>query len=118
METEDMKNPYQLAGTILEKAAADQDTADMSAFTSIDLYGSAVQPQTDVTDTCRSFHLENESGDGDITLYSVFPGIELVYNDMHMAYCNRNQQPASEVMEINYCKAGAGNGAGRPFGRR
>ena len=95
-----MKNPYELAGTILE------ETAPMGTFNSIDLYGSAVQPKSDAADTCKRFHLENESGDGDITLYSVFPGVELVYNDMHMAYCNRNQQPASEVMEINYCKEG------------
>lgn len=52
------------------------------------------------------FHLSNESGRGDITLYQVFPGIELVYNDMHMEYCNKEQKPASDVMEINYCKEG------------
>ena len=47
-----------------------------------------------------------ESGNGDITLYQVFPGIELVYNDMHMAYCNKEQKPVSDVMEINYCREG------------
>ncbi len=52
------------------------------------------------------FHLENESGTGDILVYQVFPGIELVYNDMHMEYCNKNQKTASNVMEINYCKEG------------
>lgn len=52
------------------------------------------------------FHLENESGTGDILIYQVFPGIELVYNDMHMEYCNKNQKTASNVMEINYCKEG------------
>lgn len=36
----------------------------------------------------------------------MFPGIELVYNDMHMSYCNKHQQPAANVMEINYCKEG------------
>ncbi len=38
---------------------------------------------------CNSFYLENESGVGNITLYQVFPGIELVYNDMHLAYCSK-----------------------------
>ncbi len=32
--------------------------------------------------------------------------MKLVYNDMHMEYCNKNQEPASDVMEINYCKEG------------
>lgn len=52
------------------------------------------------------FIWRTESGTGDITLYQVFPGIELVYNDMHMAYCNKDQKPAKSVMEINYCKEG------------
>ncbi len=42
------------------------------------------------------FIWENESGTGMITLYHVFPGIDLVYNDMHMEYCNKEQKPASK----------------------
>ena len=97
-----MENPYELAKNIL---LAEADTA-ADRFTSIDLYGASAQ-EHGVTDSGDSrFHLENESGTGDITLYRVFPGIELVYNDMHMAYCNKNQQPTPHVMEINYCKEG------------
>lgn len=55
---------------------------------------------------------------GNVTLYEVFPGIELVYNDMHMEYCNKQQKPASNVMEINYCKVcGAGSVTGACTGR-
>ena len=100
------KNPYELAKHILEAAAGgDASSVPADRFTSIDLYGSAVHEKIDGAAYNR-FHLENESGAGDITLYEVFPGMELVYNDMHMAYCNRSQQPASGVMEINYCKEG------------
>lgn len=35
-----------------------------------------------------------------------FNSIDLVYNDMHMGYCNKEQKPALGVMEINYCKEG------------
>ncbi len=102
-----MKNPYELAQNILESLP---DTADKTQpiddFTSIDLYGASVYEKDQDTDSCQCFHLENESGTGKITLYQVFPGIELVYNDMHMAYCNKEQKPASDVMEINYCKEG------------
>lgn len=95
-----MRDPYELARDILQ-------TTDASGrFTSIDLYGEAVHENDAGEGTSHHFHLENESGTGDITLYQVFPGIELVYNDMHMAYCNKDQKPAKSVMEINYCKEG------------
>lgn len=102
-----MNNPYELAKTILQSTGDEKQTkSENGRFTSIDLYGSAVHAQTANDDICKHFHLENESGVGDITLYQVFPGIELVYNDMHMGYCNKNQKPTSDVIEINYCKEG------------
>ena len=98
-----MENPYELVQTVL---LAEADRLGADRFTSIHLYGTSAQENdaADGSDSC--FHLENESGTGDITLYRVFPGVELVYNDMHMAYCNKHQQPARHVMEINYCKEG------------
>ena len=108
-----MKNPYELAKDILVSANVDNpQTISPEAFTSIDLYGASVYEKGEGSEEERagasytSFHLENESGVGDITVYQVFPGIELVYNDMHMAYCNKQQKPAKDVMEINYCKEG------------
>ncbi len=118
-------NPYKLAKTILANETHNNgnDTdanipfRSASTFASLDLYGNAVNdktihsPNQNTSDSststpCNHFHLQNESGTGDITLYHVFPGIDLVYNDMHMAYCNKNQQPALSVMEINYCREG------------
>ena len=95
--TKNTNDPYKLAASILQSPFSDE-------FSSIDLYGSSVATADD--NACNHFHLENESGVGDITLYHVFPGIELVYNDMHMAYCNQNQKPASAILEINYCIEG------------
>lgn len=102
-----MKNPYKLAEAVLQSSANPKETNKSEEhFTSIDLYGASVSREEDEEDVCRRFHLENETGVGDITLYQVFPGIELVYNDMHMEYCNRDQKAASEVMEMNYCREG------------
>lgn len=102
-----MNNPYELAKNILQQ---DKDKSDISlatdGFTSIGLYGASVHEKSEDDGSSSCFHLENESGTGDITLYRVFPGMELVYNDMHMAYCNKQQEPASDVMEINYCREG------------
>ena len=101
-----MDNPYKMAKAILQASQSDGNPAGTDAFNSIDLYGAAVHGKSEEHGGCTSFHLENQSGTGDITLYPVFPGIELVYNDMHMAYCNKHQSPAPGVMEINYCKEG------------
>ena len=98
-----MDSPYEMAKNIL---LSETNIAKSGSFTSLDLYGAST-PENDSADCGDNrFHLENESGTGDITLYRAFPGIELVYNDMHMAYCNKHQQPAPYVMEINYCKEG------------
>ena len=96
-----MKNPYELAKNVLLESKTESNK-----FTSIDLYGTSTYENKVLDEGDSSYHLENETGSGDITLYRVFPGVELVYNDIHMAYCNKNQQPAPHIMEINYCKEG------------
>ncbi len=99
-------------GSVTNKDLVSTGISKSTGFASIDLYGASVRGKT-IKDgrnaqsgNCECFHLENESGIGDITMYQVFPGIELVYNDMHMAYCNKHQKPATDVMEMNYCKEG------------
>lgn len=102
-----MKRPYELAEAVLQEGEVTAKVQGVpNQFTSIDLYGSSALENVTSGGCDKCFHLENESGTGNITLYRVFPGVELVYNDMHMAYCNKNQQPAPNVMEINYCKEG------------
>lgn len=54
----------------------------------------------------RFFRLSNETGTGRISVYQVFTGIELYYNDMHMAYCNQNQTTIKNSIEINHCAVG------------
>ena len=100
-----MENPYALAQTVL-RSGETAEGGHCGRFSSIELYGASALENDGAGEWDRCFHLENDSGVGEITLYRVFPGIELVYNDMHMAYCNKDQQPAPNVMEINYCKEG------------
>ena len=95
--TED--NPYKVAGDILFASSEVE-----SDFRSVDLYGSSVRRKKEDA-ICSRFHLENESGTGDIAVYQTFPGMELVYNDMHMEYCNKMQSPRPGFIEINYCQA-------------
>lgn len=102
-----MKNPYEIAQDILKSSTGETKAASVwGGFASLNLYGASVHDKEEDNDTCTQFHLENESGTGEITIYQVFPGMELVYNDIHMAYCNKQQEPAPGMMEINYCKEG------------
>ncbi len=59
-------------------------------------------------DDCSVFKMENETGEGIMTWYPVLPGIELLYNDIHMtiAHAEQNKAICEDVMEINHCREG------------
>lgn len=53
------------------------------------------------------YKMENETGQGIVTSYPVFSGIELLYNDMHMSSStSENKLPRNNIMEINHCREG------------
>ena len=68
-------------------------------------YGT-LHPADEAAGTARIYNISNETGTGKITVCPVFPGVELCYNDMHLAYCNQDQQPARNIIEINHCRVG------------
>jgi AraC-like DNA-binding protein len=104
----------------LYEAAAQSMEEGKNSLKCIALYGSSVLAEDSSGQVCddgrdrsssekkigRHCCLENESGTDEIAVYHVFPGIELIYNDMHMEYCNRNQRPAPHTIEMNYCREG------------
>ena len=75
-------------------------------FTGAELYGAPEETDEAGDGVCRVYQLSNETGTGKVTVYPVFSGIELYYNDMHMAYCNKEQKTAPNQIEINHCRAG------------
>lgn len=58
------------------------------------------------TDTCCLYRVANETGEGVITSYPVFDGVEVIYNDFHMEYWRDTEQPLNGVLEINHCREG------------
>lgn len=68
-------------------------------------YG-ALQPETAPTGSLQTFHISNTTGTGQVTVCAIFPGAELCYNDMHLAFCNQEQATAPNIIEINYCRTG------------
>lgn len=69
------------------------------------LYGTAPQ-QPEAAGFAQTVCVSNESGEGRVTIETVFPGVELCYNDMHLAWCNQDQPQKRNVIEINHCRVG------------
>lgn len=63
-------------------------------------------PLDTATEAVQTYQSSNETGTGKITVYPVFSGVELCYNDMHLAWCNQEQKSARNVIEINHCRVG------------
>ena len=57
-------------------------------------------------DGCSVYQLRNESGEGTITIYEVFPGVALSYNDFHMRYYDSGFRPGREIFCIDHCREG------------
>ena len=55
---------------------------------------------------CRILRLDDESGDGFMTMYRVFDGIYLMYNDFHLHSCTSEYQNADTVLCIDHCREG------------
>ena len=39
------------------------------------------------TEDCKVLRMRDPSGDGLMTIYRVFDGVYLIYNDFHMTHC-------------------------------
>ena len=59
-----------------------------------------------VQDGFAVYRIENESGSGFVRSCTVFPGIQLVLNDLQMQYCARSVPPSAQVLELHYCLEG------------
>lgn len=58
------------------------------------------------SDGCSVYQFRNETGEGTMTLYEVFPGVTLAYNDFHMQYYNSCFKPERDMFCIDHCREG------------
>lgn len=49
---------------------------------------------------------DNHTGDGQMQIYHVFPGIDLIYNDVHMDCCALGTVQQGDWIEIHHCREG------------
>lgn len=55
---------------------------------------------------CSVYQLRNETGEGTITIYEVFPGVSLSYNDFHIRYYDSEFKPDRNLFCIDHCREG------------
>lgn len=55
---------------------------------------------------CSVYQFRNETGDGTMTCYEVFPGAMLSFNDFHMAYFYSEYQTKRNIFAIDHCREG------------
>lgn len=68
-------------------------------------YGPNVQNLIE-SDDCKVMRLSDNSGEGMMTLYHVFPGVFLMYNDFHMKECVSGFQTDMDLLCIDHCREG------------
>lgn len=55
---------------------------------------------------CRVLRIDGEDGEGFMTMYRVFDGVYLMYNDFHMRSCVSEYQNAGTILCIDHCREG------------
>lgn len=55
---------------------------------------------------CSVYRFQNETGEGSIAIYEVFPGVALAYNDFHMRYYDSEFCTDRNVFCIDHCREG------------
>ncbi|MDR1082740.1 MAG: AraC family transcriptional regulator [Coriobacteriales bacterium] len=62
------------------------------------------------SENCVVFQLENETGNGIVTIYDIFPGVQLMYNDLHLSRITNHDSlplaPDTNMLVINHCREG------------
>lgn len=66
---------------------------------------SAVVPQ-DNDGYCTVYKMDCADGLGLMTVYQVYPGIQLIYNDFEATSCEWDGKLDKDILEINHCREG------------
>ena len=58
------------------------------------------------TEDCKVLRMKDPSGDGLMTIYRVFDGVYLMYNDFHMSHCYSCFTSSARIFCIDHCREG------------
>lgn len=54
----------------------------------------------------KEYHFSNDIGDASLTVYEVFPGVQLAYNSVHMDHFDLSRIAEGNMLEIHHCREG------------
>ncbi len=60
----------------------------------------------DQSRSCTVWQFRNETGDGTMTVYEIFPGVMLSFNDFHMERYHSTYTPHRRILAIDHCREG------------
>lgn len=58
------------------------------------------------TESYTVYKMRDETGEGTMTCYELFPGIDILFNDFHMQTCFSEFRPNVNMIEIDHCREG------------
>lgn len=58
------------------------------------------------SDGCSVWQFRNDTGEGTMTAYELFPGVALSFNDFHMASFDSSFTTQQKLLAIDYCREG------------
>lgn len=108
LELSKMKKKYIIkeASKVLEEQIRDNGRNAMSENPITNATGlSAVVPH-DNDGYCTVYKMDCADGLGLMTVYQVYPGIQLIYNDFEAASCYWDGNLDKNILEINHCREG------------
>lgn len=55
-------------------------------------------------DNCQIMKLSDETVEGIMTMYRVFDGVYIMFNDFHMESCYSNYQSNATMLAVDHCR--------------
>lgn len=70
-----------------------------------ELFGTEIKLESE-TEECTTYSLLSSDGDIKLRIYPVFPGISIVFEDVHAQNCTFTRTVSDSVFEIQHCREG------------
>lgn len=62
--------------------------------------------EAEENEDCKIMHVHDETGEGTMTVYNIFPGAYIIYNDFHMKGCISGFRSEADLFCIDHCLEG------------
>lgn len=99
-----MKETQTLLRKQIENEVAERPSMNENMITNTKNLSAVIPKDND--GYCTVYKMDCADGLGLMTVYQVFPGIQLIYNDFEAASCEWDEGLDNNILEINHCREG------------